>query len=85
MCNRAIKLLLTTIIESIIDFNIGPQFNKLTCEINNNNNFDSIKQIDVENNKVIYDSNKRNDTNNNNNSSEQSNDADIDFAIIQMK
>ena len=32
---------------------------------------------------VIYDSNKRND--NNNNSSEQSNDTNIDFAIIQMK
>ena len=33
----------------------------------------------------MYDSNKRNDNNNNNNGSEQSNDADIDFAIIQMK
>ena len=32
---------------------------------------------------VIYDSNKRND--NNNKSSEQSNDTNIDFAIIQMK
>ena len=34
---------------------------------------------------IIYDSNKRNGRNNNNNNSKQSNDADIDFAIIQMK
>ena len=33
--------------------------------------------------KVIYDSNEMN--NNNNNSSEQNNDADIDFAITQIK
>ena len=71
--------------ESVIDFNVGPQFNMLTCEINDNNSFDSIKHIDGENDKAIYDSNKRNDNNNNNISSEQSNDADIDFAIIQMK
>ena len=57
----------------------------LTCEINDNSSFDSIKQIDGENDKVIYDSNKRNDSNNNNINSEQSNDTDIDFAIIQMK
>ena len=43
-------------------------------------------KIDGENNNVIYDSNKRNSNNNNsNNSSGQRNDADIDFAIIQMK
>ena len=53
--------------------------NRLTCETNNN-----IKQIVGENNRVLYDSNKVND-NNNNNSSEQRNDADNDFAIIQMK
>ena len=70
--------------EPIIDFNFNPQFNRLTCEINDSNNFDSTKQIDGENNNVIQDSNKRND-NNNNNSSEQSNDGDNDFAIIQMK
>ena len=71
--------------EPIIDFNVDSQFNRLTCEINDSNNFDSIKQIDGENNKVVHDSNKRNDDNNNNNSTEQSNDGDIDFAIIQMK
>ena len=48
---------------------------------------DSIKQIDVENNKVVFisESNKRNGNNSNNNNSEQINDAVIDFAIIQMK
>ena len=51
--------------ESIIDFNIDPQFSRLTCETN-----DSIKHIGGKNNRVIYDSNKMND-NNNNNSSEQ--------------
>ena len=39
--------------ESIIGFNIDPQFNRLTCEINDNNNFDSIKQIESENNSYI--------------------------------
>ena len=53
--------------------------------MNNKNNFHSIKQIDSENNKVIHDNSKRNDNNNTNSISEQSNDADIDFAIIQMK
>ena len=71
--------------EPIIDFNVNPQFNRLTCEINDSNKFDSIKQIHGENNKVIHGSNNRNDNNNNNNSSEQSNDGDIDFAIIQME
>ena len=71
--------------EPIIDFNVDPQFNRLSCEINDSNNFDSINQIGGDNNKVIHDSNKRNDNNNNNNSSEQSNGGDIDFAIIQMK
>ena len=66
--------------ESISDLNIDLQFNRLTCETN-----DSIKQIGGENNRVIYDSNKINDNNNDNNSSEQRNDADTDFAIIQMK
>ena len=66
--------------ESISDLNIDLQFNRLTCETN-----DSIKQISGENNRVIYDSNKMNDNNNDNNSSEQRNDADTDFAIIQMK
>ena len=66
--------------ESVIDFNIDPQFNRLTCKTNN-----SIKQIVGENNRVLYDSNKMNDNNNNNNNSEQRNDADIDFALIQMK
>ena len=42
--------------ESIIDFNVDPQFNRLTCEINDSNNFDSVKQIDGESNKVIIDS-----------------------------
>ena len=51
--------------ESVIDFNIDPQFNRLTCERN-----DSIKHIGGENNRVIYESNKMID-NNNNNSSEQ--------------
>ena len=51
--------------ESVIDFNIDPQFNRLTCERN-----DNIKHIGGENNRVIYDSNKMID-NNNNNSSEQ--------------
>ena len=65
---------------------MDPKFYGLTWEINDNNNFDSIKQIDGEDNKVIYDSNKRNNSNNNNNnSSQQSNDINIDFAIIQMK
>ena len=60
--------------------------NRLTCEINNNNNFDSFKQIDRGHNKVIYDiAKKGNDNDNNSNSSKQSNDADIEFAIIQMK
>ena len=45
--------------------------------MNNNRNFDSIKQIDGENNEVIYDSNKRKDNNSNKNDSEQNNDADI--------
>ena len=31
--------------ESVIDFNVDPQFNMQTCEINDNNNFDCIKQI----------------------------------------
>ena len=31
--------------ESIIDFNVDPQFNRLTCEINDSNNFDSVKQM----------------------------------------
>ena len=53
--------------------------------MNNKNNFHSIKQIDSENNKVIHDNSKRNDNNTTNSISEQSNDADIDFAIIQMK
>ena len=65
--------------ESIIDFNIDPQFSRLTCETN-----DSIKQISGENICYIC-SNKMNDNNNNNNSSQQRNDTDIDFAIIQMK
>ena len=71
--------------ELIIDFNVDPQFNRLTCENDDSNNFDSIKQVDGENIKVIHDSNKSYDNNNNNNSSEQSNDGDIDFAIIQIK
>ena len=66
--------------ESIIDFNIDPQFNRLTCKTNN-----SIKQIVGENNRVLYDSNKMNNDNNDNNNGEQRNDADIDFALIQMK
>ena len=65
--------------ESIIDFDIDLQFNRLTCETN-----DSIKQISGENICYIC-SNKMNDNNNNNNSSQQRNDTDIDFAIIQMK
>ena len=44
-----------------------------------NSNFDTIKQRDIENNKV-----KVRKTNNINNSSGQ-NDDDIDFAITQMK
>ena len=64
---------------------MGIHLKRLTCEKNYSSNFDSIKQIDDENNKVIYDNNKRNYHKNNNNSSEQSNDADIDFTIIQMK
>ena len=71
--------------ESIIDFIVDPQFNRLTCEINDSNNFDSVKQIDGENNKVILDSNKRNDNNNNNNSIEQSNDADIPLGNSGVK
>ena len=71
--------------EPIIEFNFDSQFNRLTCQVNDSNKFDSIKQIDSENNKVIHDSNKRNDNSNNNNSSEQSNDDDIDLATIQMK
>ena len=71
--------------ESIIDFNVILQFNRLTGEINDSNNFDSIKQIDCENKKVIYDSNKRKDNGNNNNNSEQSNDTDYpNYAIILM-
>ena len=71
--------------ESIIDFNVDPQFNMLTCETNDNNNFDSIKERNGKNSKVIYDSNKRDDNNNNDNSIEQSNNVDINFAIIQKK
>ena len=71
--------------ESIIDFNVDPQFNRLTCEINDSNNFDSVKQIDGENNKVILDSNKRNDNNDNNNSIEQNNDADIPLGNSGVK
>ena len=71
--------------ESIIDFNVDPQFNSLTWEINDSNNFDSVKQIDGENNKVIPDSNKMNDSNDNNNSIEQNNDADISLGNGGMK
>ena len=39
--------------------NVDPQFNRLTCEINDINNFDSVKQIDGENNKVILIATKR--------------------------
>ena len=53
--------------------------------INNKKNFDSIKEIDRKNNEVIYDSDKMIDDSNNNNSSEQNNDADVYFAISQMK
>ena len=35
--------------DSVIDCNVDPQFKSITCEINHNNNFDSIKQIDGEN------------------------------------
>ena len=70
--------------ESIIDFNMDPQFKIRTCDINDSSNFYSMKQIDGEKYEVIYDSNKRND-NNNNNTGWQKNDADIDFAITQMK
>ena len=49
----------------------------LCSKMNNNRNFDSIKQIDGENNEVIYDSNKRKDNNSNKNDSEQNNNADI--------
>ena len=52
-CNKAFS---DNNCESIIDFNVDPQFNRLTCEINDSNNFDSVKQIDGESNKVILDS-----------------------------
>ena len=71
--------------ESIIDHNVDTQFNRLTCEINDSNNFGSAKQIDGENNKVILDSNKRNDNNDNNNSVEQNNDADIPLGNSGVK
>ena len=45
----------------------------------------SNRQLDGENNKVIYVSIKRNNNNNNNNNSKQSKDVDAAFAIIQMK
>lgn len=51
----------------------------------NDKNFDSIKEIDRKNNEVIYDSDKMIDDSNNNNSSEQNNDANVYFAISQMK
>ena len=81
-CN---KIFIDNNSESIIDFNVDPQFNRLTCEINDSNNFDSVKQIDGENNKVILDSNKRNDNNDNNNSIEQNNDADIPLGNSGVK
>ena len=81
-CN---KIFIDSNSESIIDFNVDPQFNRLTCEINDSNNFDSVKQIDGENNKVILDSNKRNDNNDNNNSIEQNNDADIPLGNSGVK
>ena len=81
-CN---KIFIDSNSESIIDFNVDPQFNRLTWEINDSNNFDSVKQIDGENNKVILDSNKRNDNNDNNNSIEQNNDADIPLGNSGVK
>ena len=81
-CN---KIFIDNNSESIIDFNVDPQFNRLTWEINDSNNFDSVKQIDGENNKVILDSNKRNDNNDNNNSIEQNNDADIPLGNSGVK
>ena len=65
-CNKA---LIDNNSKSIIDFNVDPLFNRRTYEINCKNYFDRIKQIDRENNKVIYDSNRRNHNNNNSNSS----------------
>ena len=47
LSNCAIRFLVTTRV------NVDPQFNRLTWEINDINNFDSVKQIDGENNKVI--------------------------------
>ena len=85
-CNKVLITFIDDNSEPIIDFKVDPHFNRLTCEINDNNNFDSFKQIDRGHNKVIYDiAKKRNDNNNSSNSSKQSNDADIEFAIIQMK
>ena len=54
--NRGMKILFTATVY-IIDFNVDPQFNMLTCEIHYSNNFDSIKQLDT--NKFIYYSNKK--------------------------
>ena len=67
-CNKALS---DSNGESIIDFKVDPQFNRLTCAINDSKNFDSAKQIGGENNKVILDSNKRNDSNDNNNNSDK--------------
>ena len=48
----------------LIGFNVDSKFNMLCNEINDNKNFDRIKQIEGENNEVMYDSNW-NDNNNN--------------------
>ena len=45
-------------IESIIDFNMDPKFNRLTCEINDSKNFDSIRQIDGDNTAITTAVNK---------------------------
>ena len=53
-CNRT---LIDNNSESIIDYYVDTQFNRLTCKINDRNNFGRVKQIDAENIKVILDSN----------------------------
>ena len=68
LSTRAIKLLVTTTVNQLLILTLIPN---LTCAINDSKNFDSAKQIDGENNKVILDSNKRNDSNNNNNNSDK--------------
>ena len=45
--------------ESVIDFD--PQWSMLYNKISDTSNFVSIKQIDIENNDVLYDSNQKND------------------------